>query len=478
MLRKNDLHTVTVTGYNAEGLGVCRIDGQVVFVAGALEGEEPDVRIVKVQARHAYGRIEKILTPSPHRIDPDCPHAKLCGGCALRHMDYEEELRFKSGKVFDALTRLGGAELERVPILGAEEIDRYRNKALYPVGERNGAPVAGFYRARSHEVVPVERCLLQARHADAAKNAVLAWMKQYRVPVYDEARHKGLVRHIYVRSAFGTGEVLVCVVANGKKLPHEEELVSAIRAAVPEVKSIVLAVNENITNVVLGAEYRTLWGADAIGDTLLGLTFRLSPRSFYQVNRAQAQRLYELALDFADLKKTDVALDLYCGTGTITLLLAQKCGRAVGVEVVEEAIADARENARRNGIENAEFYCADAGEAAKRFAGEGVTPDVITVDPPRKGLAPEVIEAIAQMSPARVVYVSCDPATLGRDVKLLTGHGYKLQAAQAVDLFPRTPHVETVVCLNNKNAKPKDYVEIGVDAEDYYRIKDSGKRSK
>ena len=448
MLRKNDVYTVNISGYNADGAGVCRIDGQVVFVAGALDGETLDVRIVKVQTRHAYGRIERLIEASAHRIAPDCPYAKLCGGCALRHMDYAEELRFKRGKVFDALTRLGGAELEDLPILGAEETDGYRNKALFPVGERDGVPVAGFYRARSHEVVAVDRCLLQAEHADAAKNAVLDWMKRFRVPVYDEIRHEGLVRHVYVRSAFGTGQALVCVVANGKKLPHEQELTDAIRAAVPEVSSIVLAVNEEKTNVVLGAEYRTLWGADAIDDTLLGLTFRLSPRSFYQVNREQAQRLYELALSFADLKNTDVALDLYCGTGTITLLLAQRCGRAVGVEVVPAAIEDAKENARRNGIENAEFFCADAGEAAKRFADEGVTPDVITVDPPRKGLSSDVIDAIAQMSPARVVYVSCDPGTLARDVKLLTDRGYALQTAQAVDLFPRTPHVETVVLMS------------------------------
>ena len=448
MLRKNDVYTVNISGYNADGMGVCRIDGQVVFVAGALDGETLRVRIVKVQTRHAYGRIETILSPSPHRIAPDCPHAKLCGGCALRHMDYEEELRFKSRKVFDALTRLGGAALHDLPILGAEQTEGYRNKALFPVGEQNGAPVAGFYRARSHEVVPVTRCLLQAEHADAAKNAVLDWMKQYRVPVYDETTREGLVRHIYVRSAFGTGQALVCVVANGKALPHEDALVAAILEAVPETASIVLAINTEDTNVVLGAEYRTLWGADAIDDTLLKLLFRLSPRSFYQVNREQAQRLYAQALDFADLKKTDVALDLYCGTGTITLLLAQRCGRAVGVEVVEAAIADAKENARRNGIENAEFYCADASEAAKRFADEGVTPDAVVVDPPRKGLAPEVVEAIAQMAPARVVYVSCDPGTLGRDLSRFAEKGYALKAAQAVDLFPRTPHVETVVLLS------------------------------
>ncbi|MDO4845203.1 MAG: 23S rRNA (uracil(1939)-C(5))-methyltransferase RlmD [Oscillospiraceae bacterium] len=448
MLRKNELYPVTITGYSAEGMGVCRVDGQVVFVAGALEGERADVRIVKALKQLAYGRIERLIEASPHRVTPDCPYFKQCGGCALRHMDYEEELRFKGGRIHDALTRIGGVDPGELPMLGAEETDGYRNKALFPVGEAGGAPVAGFYRARSHEVVPIERCRLQAANADAAKNAILDWMKRTGVSVYDERLHEGLVRHLYVRSAFGTGQVLVCVVANGKTLPDEDGLVAAIRKAVPDVSSIVLAVNERQTNAVLGAEYRTLWGADAVEDTLCGLTFRLSPRSFYQVNRDQAQRLYAIAREKAALTKGDAALDLYCGTGTISLVLAKDAGTVIGVEVIPAAIEDAKENADRNGIENARFFCADAGEAAARLAKEGVRPAAVVVDPPRKGLSPDVIDAIAAMSPDRMVYVSCDPGTLARDVKLLTERGYAFVSAVGVDLFPKTPHVETVVAMS------------------------------
>ena len=468
MLRKNDIYPVTITGYSAEGMGVCRVAGQVVFVAGALAGERADVRIVKALKQLAYGRIERLIEASPHRIAPDCPYFKQCGGCALRHMDYEEELRFKAERIRDALTRVGGVDPGKVSVLGAEETDGYRNKALFPVGAADGAPVAGFYRARSHEVVPVERCRLQAAHADAAKNAILDWMKRSGVSVYDERLHEGLVRHLYVRSAFGTGQVLVCVVVNGKTLPDEDGLVAAIRKAVPEVSSVVLAVNEQRTNAVLGAEYRTLWGADAIEDTLCDLRFRLSPRSFYQVNRAQAQRLYAIARKKAALTKDDTALDLYCGTGTISLVLARDAGAVVGVEVIPAAIEDAKENAARNGIKNARFFCADAGEAAARLAKEGVRPAAVVVDPPRKGLSPDVIDAIAAMSPDRVVYVSCDPGTLARDVKLLTEHGYAFVSAEGVDLFPKTPHVETVCLLVRRNSL---HIDIDVDVEEMLQEK-------
>ncbi|MBR2080815.1 MAG: 23S rRNA (uracil(1939)-C(5))-methyltransferase RlmD [Oscillospiraceae bacterium] len=451
MLRKNEIYPVTFAGYSAEGLGVCRIDGQVVFVAGALDGERAEVRIVKVLKQLAYGRIERLLEASPHRIVSDCPYFVQCGGCSMRHMDYAEELRFKQGRIRDALTRIGGVDPGELPVLGAEETDGYRNKALFPVGEADGVPIAGFYRARSHDVVPVERCRLQAAHADAAKNAILTWMRENRVSVYDETQNKGLVRHLYVRSAFGTGQVLVCVVVNGKKLPNEDGLVDAIRKAVPEVNSIVLAVNREQTNAVLGAEYRTLWGADVIEDTLCGLNFRLSPRSFYQVNRKQAQRLYAIAREKAALTKNDTAIDLYCGTGTISLVLAKDAGEVIGVEVIPAAIEDAKENAARNGVENARFFCADAGEAAARLAREGIRPTAVVVDPPRKGLSEDVIEAIAVMSPDRVVYVSCDPGTLARDIKLLTEKGYALKSAEGVDLFPRTPHVESVVLLQQRS---------------------------
>lgn len=447
MLKKNEIYPVTITGYTAEGLGVARIDGQVVFVHGALEGEEAEIKILKVGKSEAYAKIEKLTLPSPHRMESDCPYYKFCGGCALRHMDYREECRMKSRRVHDALARIGGTDPGEVPILGAENTENYRNKAIFPVGTIDNIANAGFYRARSHDLIPVDTCRIQSKQADLARTAVVAWMRKYQVPVYDETAHKGLVRHIYVRNAFGTGQLMVCLVVNGKKLPHERELVQMLREAIPSLTTVVLCENTRKGNAILGTEFRPLFGSGTIDDTLCGLVFRLSPRSFYQVNREQAQRLYDLAISRAGLTKEDTVLDLYCGTGTITLCMAKACGKAIGVEIVEAAIEDAKENARRNHIENAEFFCGDAGLAAKKLAEDGIRPDVVVVDPPRKGLSPDVIEAVDTMSPRRIVYVSCDPATLARDVKRFAEVGYTLKSADAADLFPRCHHVESVVVL-------------------------------
>ena len=465
MLKKNEIYPVEITGYSAEGMGVTRIDGQVVFVAGALNGEKAEVRILKVLKTQAYAKIEHLLAPSPHRIKPDCPYDRKCGGCVLRHMDYEEELHFKRQKVHDALTRLGGAQVDELPIHGAGEITSYRNKALFPVAEVDSRADAGFFRARSHDVVPVERCLIQSENADLARAAVVQWMRRWNIAPYDEGTFEGLVRHIYVRSAFGTGQILVCIVVNGKKVPHERELVEILREKVPGLTTVVLNENTRPGNAVLGTEFRTLWGPGVIEDTLCGLRFRLSPRSFYQVNRTQAEKLYLLAAERAALTKKDILLDLYCGTGTITLVMARFCGQAVGVEIIPAAIDDARENARENGIENVRFFCADAGDAAARLLSEGLRPSVIVVDPPRKGLAEDVVHTIAEMAPERVVYVSCDPATLGRDVRRFAEEGYTLRTADAVDLFPRTEHVETVVLLVRKT--PDAYVRIKMDMGDF-----------
>ena len=446
MLKNNEIYTVTFTDYTAEGLGVCRAEGCVVFVPNAIVGETCTVRITKVGKQVAYGKLEQILTRSPHRVARECAYCKLCGGCAFWHMDYTEELRLKADRVTQCLNRLGGATLAQVPILGGET-HGYRNKAQYPVGEARGKPVAGFYKARTHEVVPIDRCLIQDESADAAKAAVLSYMQQYHVKPYEEKTHSGLVRHIYVRRGFGTGQVLVCIVICGERLPHEQALIAQLLQRVPGLKSVVLSLHAGDGNVVLGQRFRTLLGDGTIEDTLCSLRFRLSARSFYQVNRTQAERLYEKALEKAGLTGTQTVLELYCGIGTITLCLAKRCRRVVGVEIVEAAIADAKENARRNGIENAEFFCEDAAAAAARFAREGAKPDVIVVDPPRKGLAADVIDAIAEMVPQRLVYVSCDPATLARDVRLLSARGYRLADAEAVDLFPRCAHVETVCLL-------------------------------
>ena len=448
MLKKNELYRAAVTGFTSDGLGVCRVEGCAVFVPNAAPDEEYDLRITHVGKNSAHGKIVNIITKSAARVNRACPYAKRCGGCRFWHLTYEAECELKRQRVLDALNRLGGQSLETLALTPAPTCEGYRNKAQYPVTTEKNKPIAGFYREGTHEVVAVERCLILPECADCAKQAVLEWMRQFRVPAYDETQHSGLVRHIFVRHAEATGQVMVCIVANGARLPRENELVDALRDRVPGLRTVVLNTNLRRGNAVLGDETRTLWGDGFIEDVLCGLRFRISPRSFYQVNRAQAQVLYQKALDAAGLTGAETVLDLYCGTGTITLCLARRARQAIGVEVVDAAIEDGKKNAGRNGIENARFFCADAGQAALRLAAEGVAPDVIVVDPPRKGLSADVIEAIAAMSPERVVYVSCDPATLARDVKLLNAKGYALRHAEAVDLFPRCAHVETVVLLS------------------------------
>lgn len=442
-LRQNQIYTGTVEGYSSEGLGIVRLDGAVVFVPQAVRGETVDLKITKVMKTCAAGEIVRIHAPSPLRVKPECPHFGGCGGCDFQHLDYKEELWAKRQRVQDALARLGGTDLRVEEIIGAKNPTRYRNKSQYPVGADGSI---GFYRARTHQVVPITRCLIQSEVSDKTAKAVGDWMKRYKVSAYDETTGKGLVRHIYVRTN-QRGESLCCVVVNGKRLPREPELAAMVLAAAPRTVGVVLNVNTRWGNVVLGDRYRTVWGRDFLMDTLCGLRFKLSVPSFYQVNRDQAEVLYGKALGFAALTGEETVLDLYCGTGTITLCLAKRAKRAIGAEIVAPAIADARENAVRNGVENAEFFCGDAADIAAKLEADGLRPDVITVDPPRKGLAPEVIASIAGMAPKRVVYVSCDPATLGRDIKIFAGLGYRAARACAVDMFPGTRHVESVVSL-------------------------------
>ena len=444
-LQENQVYTGVVEGYSSEGLGIVKLDGAVVFVPQAVRGEEIDLKITKVMKTAAAGEIVKIRKASPERAKPECPHFGKCGGCDFQHMSYTEELWAKRQRVQDALTRLGGTDLQVEEILGAKDPMHYRNKSQYPVGA-DGA--IGFFQARSHKVVPIDRCLIQSEISDKTAKAVGDWMKRYKVAPYDERTGKGLVRHVYVR-VNKKGESLCCVVLNGKQAPREPELAAYIQSAAPKTVGVVINVNTRRGNVILGDKYRTIWGEDYLMDTLCGLTFKLSVPSFYQVNRAQAEVLYGKALEFAGLTGEETVLDLYCGTGTITLCMASKARKVIGAEIVAPAIEDAKQNAQRNKIENAEFFCGDAADIAAKLEKEGLRPDVITVDPPRKGLAPEVIASVAGMDPKRVVYVSCDPATLGRDIKIFAGFGYKAVRAVAVDMFPATCHVETV-CLLTK----------------------------
>ena len=455
-LEKNRIYRAHIDGYSSEGLGIARIDGQVVFVHGAVRGETCDVLVMKVLKNAAFGKIAALAEPSPARRQPDCPYYGRCGGCDFRHMSYEEELWAKRARVQDALTRIGGAEVTVEEILGAEQPLHYRNKSIYPISP---AGEVGFYRARSHQVVHVEHCLIQKPEADALAQAVRDYIARFRVEPYNEATGRGLLRHLYVRTSC-RGESLACLLVNGSRLPHEQELVDMLRAAVPGVCGVVLGENTRRGNAILGDRYRTLWGRDYLTDTLCGLELRLSVPSFYQVNHDQAQRLYEKALEYAGLTGRELAVDLYCGAGTITQVLARRARHVIGGEIVPEAIRDAEDSARRNGVGNVEFLCGDASRLAAELRQRGLRPDVICVDPPRKGLAPDVVEAAASMTPGRIVYVSCDPATLARDVARFAPLGYCPVRACAVDLFPGTAHVETV-CLLSK-LKRKEHIEIEV----------------
>ena len=449
MLEKNREYEALVTDYTAEGQGVAHIDGCAVFLPNAIAGERVRLRIEKANKTWAAGKIVEILEKSPHRVNRECPVAKLCGGCDFWHMDYAEETRLKAERVRGCLNRLAGERLEEMPILAAPDCRGYRNKAQYPVARAKGRAYAGFFRAGTHDVVENNRCRILPPETDAVKDAVIDYVNQFKVSVYDETAHKGLLRHIYVRRGALSGQILVCLVCNGEKLPRVDALVERLQK-IPGFSTLVLSVNTKKGNTVLGDRFITLFGPGYIEDTLCGLTFRLSPRSFYQVNHTQAQRLYRAAIDLAGITKDDTVLDLYCGVGTITLTMAASAGKVIGVEVIPQAVEDARENAARNGIQNAEFFCGDAGQAALELERQGVRPDVITVDPPRKGLNADAIEAISRMNPRRLVYISCDPATLARDVALLKEKGFRLQSAQAADLFPRCAHVETIVCLGGK----------------------------
>ena len=461
-LAKNQEHTVTIEGYGEDGMGVARIDGRVVFVHGALRGEKCRVLILKTLRSVAFAKVLKVLEPSDARIAPDCPYFPRCGGCTYRHMRYEEELRLKRQRVQDNLSRIGGSTVDVEEILGAQDTLRYRNKAQYPVS-KDGA--VGFYRARTHEVIECEHCLLVKPEADAAAEALRDYMQTCHVAGYDEKTGRGLVRHLYVRSN-AAGESLICVLVNGDKLPKEDRLVGLLRAACPKCTGIVLGTNTKKGNVILGDRYRTLWGSDRLEDTLCGKTFRLSVPSFYQVNRAQAERLYAKAIEFAGLTGGETVLDLYCGAGTITLAMADRAKRVLGAEIVPEAIDDARENAACSGVQNAEFFCGDASDVAKKLARERLRPDVITVDPPRKGLAADVVESIAEMQPERVVYVSCDSATMARDVKRFAELGYTAVRACAVDMFPRADHIETVCLLSKLQSKEHIEIEVKMDELD------------
>ena len=451
-LQKNQILTLRIERLSSDGSGVAHsADGEAVFVPGTAPGDEARVRIVKDCGRYAFGILDELLTPSPDRIPVDCPVAGPCGGCSLRHLDYAAELRAKQESVLDAFRRIGGLEVPVLDILPSPEVDRYRNKVQFPVGvDKNGVPCIGFYAGRTHRIVPCPDCKLQPGVLNEIGNALCAFFAQQGIRPYDEQSGKGLVRHIFLRRGAHSGQIMVCLVCTRAKLPHAEQLCTALREQFPAISTILLNVNAKNTNVILGSENHILYGPGYIEDTLCGVPVRLGPLSFYQVNTLAAERLYGVAAQYAQLTPDDALLDLYCGMGTIGLSMADCCRELVGVEIIPEAIESAKANAARMSADVAaksRFFCADAGKAAAQLAAEGLHPDEVMLDPPRKGCDEATLSAVVQMAPRRVVYVSCNPSTAARDAKWLEEHGYHTEKVQPVDLFPRTKHVECVTAF-------------------------------
>ena len=466
MLTKNQILELTVDSFGSDAQGVCRANGMAVFVPGALPGERVRVRIVKPMKSYAFGRLEEILIPSSDRRDPPCPIYKRCGGCAAQHMRYEATLAFKRDQVRDLLRRVGGIDIDVPSVIGMDNPWHYRNKGAYPVALVNGKPCAGFFAERSHDLIalPEGGCAIQRGDANRAVETVIRWMRTYDVAPYDERAHRGIVRHVVTRIT-RAGGVMTVVVANAKKLPHEAELVAQLKKEVPQLESVVLSVNDRRTNVILGTQLHTLYGHATMTDTLCGYTFQVSPLSFFQVNPEQTEKLYALAVEWAQLDGAQTVVDAYCGAGTISLLLARHAKHVTGIEIVPEAIADAKENAARNGVSNVEFICGAAEELLPARLKEGLRPDVVVVDPPRKGCDAALLRALIDVQPQRIVYVSCNPATLARDAGILTREGgYVAERVQSVDMFCWTGGVETVMSLVQQ--KPDDIVKIGIDADE------------
>ena len=498
---KNEELELDITDLGSTGEGIGKIDGYTLFVKDALIGDKVRVKVIKTKKNYGYARLLEIIKPSEFRVEPECPVARQCGGCQLQHCSYEKQLSWKEEKVANCLRRIGGVpvyteeEYKKIvagksdgsksventlngtpiimePILRMDRPVHYRNKAQFPVGyDKDGNLVAGFYAGRTHSIIPQTDCLIQHECNKQIVETVLEFMKKYKVTAYDEKKNKGIVRHILTRVGKTTGEVMVCLIINAKKLPYPEEFVEMIRncGINLEIKSITVNINREKTNVILGEKIETLYGHSYIEDYIGDIKYRISPLSFYQVNPEQTKKLYQTALEFADIKESEVVWDLYCGIGTISLFMAQTAAKVCGVEIVPQAIEDAKNNAKINEINNAAFYVGKAEEVlpdyyeeyAKTHGGEKARADVIVVDPPRKGCDETLLETIVKMEPEKVVYVSCDSATLARDLKYLCENGYEIRKVRGVDQFPETVHVETVVLLSHK--KPDSVINVKVE---------------
>ncbi len=487
MYNKGELFTVEITDIGTDGEGIGKVDGYTLFIKDAVIGDVVSAKIMKAKKNYGYAHLEEVIKPSPFRQDPPCPIARQCGGCQLQNMTYERQLQFKQSKVRNNIVRLAGFEEDFVdgimePIIGMEEPWRYRNKAQYPIGtDREGNLVAGFYAGRTHSIIPVSDCLIGVTENQEILDCVLEHMKSFHVGAYDETSGKGLVRHVLIRKGFDSGQIMVCLVLNyggkGEYIPGQARLVDAL-SKIQGMTSISVSINTDRTNVIMGTEIHTIWGKDTIEDTLCGLKFEISPLSFYQVNPVQTRKLYGQAIEYADLTGKETVWDLYCGIGTITLSMAGSAGKVYGVEIIPDAIEDAKKNARQNGIENAEVFCGKAEVVLPEFYangggldGKALHPDVIVVDPPRKGCDEKCLETMLKMSPDRIVYVSCDSATLARDLRILVDGGYELKKIRPCDMFSWSSHVEVVSLLQRLSNTREKTITLDVEMEDYHRIK-------
>ena len=473
--RKNDLVTLEIEDCGIDGEGIGKADGFTVFVKDAVIGDTVTAKIIKAKKNYGYGRLMEVLKPSPYRVEPKCEFARQCGGCQLQALSYDQQLVFKTNKVKGHLERIGGfTDIPMEPIIGMDELFHYRNKAQFPVGRnKEGKIVTGFYAGRTHNIIENRDCALGVAENKEVLDRVIAHMEKYGIEPYNEATGKGLVRHVLIRYGYFTKEVMVCLILNGNKLPKEEQLVKSL-CEIPGMTSITINVNKKHSNVILGEEIRLLWGQEYITDRIGDISYQISPLSFYQVNPMQTQKLYAKALEYADLHGQETVWDLYCGIGTISLFLAQKAKFVRGVEIVPAAIENAKENAKLNGLENTEFFVGKAEEVLPReYKKNGVYADVIVVDPPRKGCDETLLETMIEMNPERIVYVSCDSATLARDLKYLCERGYELRKVCPVDQFGMTVHVETVVLLSKGEVDSKKIrVEFSLEDMDMSEFQD------
>ena len=464
--RKNDIVTLEIVDCGTDGEGIGKADGFTVFVKDAVIGDTVKAKIMKAKKNYGYGRLMEILKPSPYRVEPVCPSARQCGGCQLQAVSYEEQKVFKEKKLRGHLERIGGFhDLPMEPLIGMDEPYHYRNKAQFPVGRnKEGRIITGFYAGRTHAIIENRDCALGIPQNKDVLDRVIAHMEKYNIAPYDEMTGRGLVRHIFVRYGFFTGEIMVCLIINGQEFPHQKELIEKL-CEIPGMTSISLNINKKRNNVILGEKVKTIWGQEFITDKIGDISYEISPLSFFQVNPKQTWKLYSKALEYADLHGEETVWDLYCGIGTISLFLAQKARFVRGVEIVPAAIEDAKRNAKINNIENVEFFVGKAEEVLPReYEKNGVYADVIVVDPPRKGCDEMLLKTILKMQPKRVVYVSCDSATLARDLRFLCDNGYELKKVCGVDQFPQTVHVETVILLSQQ--KPDDTIEIDLDLDE------------